>query len=544
MSLPTKDEIVQAIEQVGALKAPQLSGYQPCPGLLGPESYSGGFCIAFPFTNGKDKKAVRVWHQEIENIKQRYLYIAKDIRTIQSPYLCDVEFVSDGLDVNGTSIDLVIMDWIEGLPLKMYIQDILNNGKDEASIKIALQELANKLLAMFQHFHALGFSHGDLQHDNILVQNDGTLKVIDYDCFYTPSMGSNFEQTTSGYNGYQHPTRFTHKLISNEKTDYFSELVLYLSVKALAANKNLWSITEDSDFSFLFTEDDFRDLGKTSIYKEISSLGEDHKELADILCDYLKEQDINRLQPFYELQLQSKVQFFVSVSKAIRDKQTIDVNWKIPFEANVSLCQKGNNAPISNERDGNYSCVLSNDATFILSVTTKDGRNINKEISVLVFDECEIDFSADKYYIFPTIPVTLTWMVRNAKRVWLDKEEVEATGSKVIEPQKEVSVILSAEDEFGVKEKRIDIGMLPIPQVKALLVPTPEIVNNMSLTIKQPRYNVDVKFPTIDIDWIRAEVPKVPSLTELDLNVKLSPLLPKVNLMSSIKKVFNHIIRK
>ena len=104
--------------------------------------------------------------------------------------------------------------------------------------------------------------------------------------------------------------------------------------------------------------------------------------------------------------------------------------------------------------------------------------------------------------------------------------------------------VLSAEDEFGKKEKRINIGMLPIPQVKSLLVPIPNIINNMSITILQPRYHVDVKFPIIDIDWIKAEVPKVPSLTELGLNVELSPPLPKFNLMSSMKKVFNYIIRK
>ena len=188
--------------------------------------------------------------------------------------------------------------------------------------------------------------------------------------------------------------------------------------------------------------------------------------------------------------------------------------------------------------------TLSEDATFEIEVTISDGKTFKKEISIRVFDECEIDFKADKYYIFPTIPVTLTWNVKNAKKVWLDKEEVEATGTKVIEPEKAVTIVLSAEDEFGVKEKQIDIGMLPIPQVKALLVPTPNIVSNMSITIKLPKYNVDVKFPTIDIDWIKAEVPRVKSLTELGLNVELSPPLPKVNLMSSIKRVFNQITRK
>ena len=86
--------------------------------------------------------------------------------------------------------------------------------------------------------------------------------------------------------------------------------------------------------------------------------------------------------------------------------------------------------------------------------------------------------------------------------------------------------------------------MLPIPLVKTLLVPMPKIENNMSVTIQQPRNYVDIKIPEINMDWITVEVPSVPSLKELGLNVELSPPLPRFNLMSSIKRVFNQIIRK
>ena len=61
--------------------------------------------------------------------------------------------------------------------------------------------------------------------------------------------------------------------------------------------------------------------------------------------------------------------------------------------------------------------------------------------------------------------------------------------------------------------------------------------------IPQPKYNVDVKIPTIDIDWIKAEVPKVPSLTELGFNVELSPPLSQFNIRKAIKKVFKHLKR-
>ena len=218
----------------------------------------------------------------------------------------------------------------------------------------------------------------------------------------------------------------------------------------------------------------------------------------------------------------------------------------VPFDAIVTLSDKKSVQKWDVDTKGHKSITLSEDATFELEVKFNDGKSFKKEIVIRVFDECEIDFTADKYYIFPTIPVTLSWNVKNAKKVWLDKEEVEAKGTKVIEPEKAVSVVLSAEDEFGVKEKRIDIGMLPIPQVKSLLVPTPDFVQNMSITIKQPRFNVDVKFPTIDIDWIKVEVPKVKSLTELGLNVELSPPLPSSGfcLRRAIKRVYNQLIRK
>ena len=216
----------------------------------------------------------------------------------------------------------------------------------------------------------------------------------------------------------------------------------------------------------------------------------------------------------------------------------------VPFDAEIFL-RKGSDTVVQQcEKHGTFTTSLSESAIFQLFIEKAGGPKIKKEVSIEVFDECEIEFSADKYYVFPTIPVKLSWNVKNAKKVWLDDEEMQSSGTRIIEPKKAMVCVLSAEDEFGKKEKRINIGMLPIPQVKSLLVPIPNIINNMSITILQPRYHVDVKFPIIDIDWIKAEVPKVPSLTELGLNVELSPPLPKFNLMSSMKKVFNYIIRK
>ena len=187
-------------------------------------------------------------------------------------------------------------------------------------------------------------------------------------------------------------------------------------------------------------------------------------------------------------------------------------------------------------------CPIATTIYIIEALALDEETIFTKEFEIGVFDECTIEFKADKYYIYPTIPVTLSWEVANAKSVMLNSEPVEALGTKVVEPEKATTYVLSAEDEFGIKEKKIDIQMLPLPQVKSLLVPTPNITSNLSVHIKQLKYQVDVRFPTININWIKVETPKVPSFTDLGLKVELS--LPKTTHTSIIKRVYKLIENK
>ena len=500
-------------------------------------AYTGGFSVVFPYEASDGAKwAFRCWHSDINNSPKRYELISEAIQKARLDFLCGFEYIEKGINVEGIVYPTTRMRWIDGVTIKDYICQ----NKDSKNL---LLDLAENFLKMTSALHKQSLAHGDLQHGNILIDKNHQLFLVDYDSFYCPQLKGE-EDTVTGLPDYQHPARKSNNSVS-EKLDYFSELIIYLSILAIAEAPSLVDKykVDDAD-RLLFAKEDFDDITKSQIYKDIQSLGKQFQELLDVLEEYLKCNSIDDLLPFDTFLLEKRIQFSSSVTKAVRDKQTVVINWLVPFDANVKLSEIISNQRWNVDTKGHKSMTLSEDSTLELEVILIDGKVFRKKITIRVFDECEIEFSADKYYIFPTIPVTLSWNVKNAKTVWLDKEEVEVVGSKVIEPQKAVSVVLSAEDEFGVKEKQIDIGMLPIPQVKALLVPTPNIVSNMSIKIKQPRFNVDVKFPTIDIDWIRAESPKVLSLTESGLNVELSPPLPKVSVMSSIKRVFNHIIRK
>ena len=500
-------------------------------------AYAGGFSIVFPYTTANGERwAFRCWHSDIKNSKKRYETISDAIIKAKLSFLCEFQYIDKGINVEGNIYPTTRMRWIDGITIKDYICQN-RNSKDQ------LIALADNFLKMTQALHSQSLAHGDLQHGNILVDKNHQLYLVDYDSFYCSQLKGEID-TVTGLADYQHPARINNKSVS-EKLDYFSELIIYLSILAIAENPSLVDKYKVADADrLLFSKEDFIEIKDAAIYKDIYSLGNEFRELLAVLEDYLDHRSIDDLIPFESYLLHKKVSFTVSTTKAVRNTQSIELAWDVPFDAEIILRKGCDIVAQQCEKHGKYTTTLSESATFELSIKTFNGQVIKKEILIEVFDECEIEFTADKYYVFPTIPVKLSWNVKNAKKIWLDDEEIASSGTRIIEPKKAMACVLSAEDEFGKKEKRIEIGMLPIPQVKALLVPTPNIVSNMSVTIKQPRYNTSVSFPKISIGMVTTEIPKIPSLKDTGLNVELSPPLPQFSLKQTIRNIYNHITKK
>ena len=500
-------------------------------------AYTGGFSVVFPYrTANGEKWAFRCWHSDIKNSKKRYETISDAIKKAKLSFLCEFQYIDKGINVEGNIYPTTRMRWIDGTTIKDYICQN-RNSKD------LLIALADNFLKMAQALHSLSLAHGDLQHGNILVDKNHQLYLVDYDSFYCPQLKGEADIVT-GLADYQHPARISNKSVS-EKLDYFSELIIYLSILAIAEDPSLVDKYKVADADrLLFSKEDFVDIKNAPIYKDIYSLGNDFQDLLAVLEDYLVYRKIDDLFPFESCLLHQKISFTASTNKAVRNTQSIVLVWDVPFDAEIFL-HTGNETDAQQcKKHGTFTTTLSENATFELSIKTSNGQLIKKDVSIEVFDECEIEFTADKYYVFPTIPVKLSWKVKNAKKIWLDNEEIASSGTRIIEPKNTMVCVLSAEDEFGKKEKRIEIGMLPIPQVKALLVPAPNIVNNLSLTIKQPKYNAGITFPQISIGMINTEIPKVPSLKDLGLNVELTPPFPRFSLKQIIQNIFNHITKK
>lgn len=280
---------------------------------------------------------------------------------------------------------------------------------------------------------------------------------------------------------------------------------------------------------------------------EVDVTGKNSYELvnpADTYIKFLLSNDVvdNKAKGFH-------LKFYPKpIVKITSDKQKLKkgknekavIRWDIKNAYSAILVKDGTSIKIN--KKGKDIVSPNESVVYKIEVVALDKKTkFVESLQVQVFDECTINFNADKYYIYPTIPVTLKWSIKNAKTVWFESEEVEPNGTRIVEPKKATSYVLRVEDEFGMKEKRIDIQMLPIPLIKAVFAPTPKIDNNLSVIVTQPRFNVGVSLPKIEMKMVTMKPPEVPSLTDLGINVELSSPLPRLGFVESIKRLFNRL---
>lgn len=542
-------------------------------------SYSGGFTVVYPYTSNGEKWAFRCWHAELGNVRKRFDVVSKAIQRAKSPYLCDFVYTDEGIVVDGKIYPTTRMRWVEGVTIKDYICKHKNS-------KSKLLALADNFLALTTDMHRNKFAHGDLQHGNIIVNDNGELFLVDYDSFYCPSLKGEPEIIT-GLKDYQHPAR-RNNLIVSEKLDYFSELIIYLSILAIAHNPALVDKYQVKDAErMLFSADDFSNIKHSDIYKDILDLGQEFVVYLQILEIYLSKTSLSDLEPFdillerltkdpvinnfsascgkktlngksivlswdvenytqilldgkdvttqisntltinssttYTLTVINghkrtsksiKVSSFASPAVAVTASKTklhkgrnesVSINWGVQNAEKITLLQDG--VPVDKKcgHDDSYKCSIKDTTTFTVQALALDGKTtFSDSVTVEVHPDAKFKFESDKEYAFPTIPFTLSWTTKHAKRVELNGKKVADNGTEIIKKgvDKDTTYTLAVTDEFGTKESSITIKMLPVPRINALLVPTPDIQQTITM-------NVDLKLPNITVSSLDTQLQEV-----------------------------------
>lgn len=292
-NMPSRTEIVTAMSNSVCHKADELKGGSVIKKGSRVVQYAGGYNNVFPFIDKDGKKvAVRCWCADIDQARERCQRIAEFLKKDTSNYFVNFKYVDKALLITGTLHPVVVMDWVDGLTLKNYVNE-------QKPSKAVFLDLAAKFLDMVKYLHSQNIAHGDLQHGNIMVRPDGSLVLIDYDSMYIDSLNG-FTDVVKGLPGYQHPARDKNRLL-NPKLDYFSELVIYLSLNIFAESPELWDEYVDTE-DLLFSMTDFIDLKQSKLYATYChSANPIVSRLMQELENALGKEDINKLEPIESL---------------------------------------------------------------------------------------------------------------------------------------------------------------------------------------------------------------------------------------------------
>ena len=292
--------------------------------------YSGGFSIVFRFTNGPNSFALRCWIKNIKDAEVRYQEVSTYLKQRNLRYFVDFEYIPEGILVNGKKWPITRMEWAEGKTLCQFIERNLPNSD-------ILRTAAAEFLKMVKDLHRHQISHGDLQDGNILIEQNGTdveIKLIDYDSLFVPTL-QGYLDSIVGLPEYQHPYRMAGGGTANAKVDYFSELVIYLSLLSLAEKPALWrQFGGRTERALLFIAEDFRNPSPSDVFRELGSISPDVKLLASKLKEFCEKPSIDQLEPL-ESCIPQRSQFHTfkaAFDRAVESSKSLLQKFALPYK--------------------------------------------------------------------------------------------------------------------------------------------------------------------------------------------------------------------
>ena len=228
---------------------------------------SGNFAVVFKMqTPTGEYHALKCFLRDQEERIERYRMIAEELQYVQSTYLVKFRYLESELFVDvpntgGEEYPVLLMDWVDGIPLDQYLKTIINKSYEKDLLAYRFSLLARWLVTQ-------PFAHGDLKPDNICVRGDGSLVLLDYDGMYVPAL-SGRKPLEQGSPHYRHPLRST--LPFDEHIDDYSLSLILLSLRAIALEKSLYYKYSSKEY-LLISEQDQLNPYTSPAFKELNHL--------------------------------------------------------------------------------------------------------------------------------------------------------------------------------------------------------------------------------------------------------------------------------
>lgn len=210
-----------------------------------PLVWAGGFSAVFRMTCGRTRYAIKCFIRDDDFRAERYKAITSFVSSENSlDCWVKMQYLNKGINVDNFWYPVLKMEWADGSPLNKCIEAHLYEPEFLTSLAEDIRLLSRRLLE-------LNVAHGDLQHGNILVADQG-IKLVDYDGMFLQEL-SVYGSNELGFRNYAHPFRKKNHYGNN--LDNFPAFVIYLSLLALADDPSLWQFHTEENL--ILTYNDF-----------------------------------------------------------------------------------------------------------------------------------------------------------------------------------------------------------------------------------------------------------------------------------------------
>jgi serine/threonine protein kinase len=279
-TFPSNGEYVEALQNPDVcFRDPELKAGRVELTRLGmPRAISGNFASVFSVTGSSGTRyAIKCFTREVKGQDQRYKAIHDALANMGRPWQVGFDYISQGVLVKGAWQPMLRMEWVSNShTLIPWLERNLGHPD-------LILDVAGQFAQCIKDLHSAGIAHGDLQHGNLLVDNNHQLRLIDYDGMFVPSISS-LGSNEIGLANYQHPRRSSNDF--GPYLDRFSAWLIYGSLLALSAHPWLWStFHKDGDEKLLLGKEDF--VSPFSNIHRLASNGSPELEFEKILIEAL-----------------------------------------------------------------------------------------------------------------------------------------------------------------------------------------------------------------------------------------------------------------
>lgn len=410
------------------------------------------------------QKAIKLFFIEDNNQKEKFQKLSNHLSSFNNQSIIDFTFVNDLIycDVNPNENDNyfpgLIMDWVEGLTLGTVVKTLTQNNKTKS-----LKKLAEEFKKLSLFIIDSDFGHGDLKHDNIIVDSNLNMKLIDYDGVYIPDFKGQ-KSSELGTPSFQHPKRT--KTDFNAKIDDFSILSIYSSLLALAKHSYLYAKYEDQQ-NLLFRLEDFENPEQSEIFQffdndlELAkwsyllkkSLANDHIYIPE-LKNYL-----NGIFPKPSIKVTHFPQKIITGGE-------VELSWTTENVEEVLFTNK------NSKLNGSEKLTINSNSIFLFKLKNHF-ETIEYEYSLVVLPKFKIkEFRSKQQKIEFEKETQLVWDIENAEKVELhyagNMEVVAKKGEKAIWPSGHTNykLIITALDGITKEEKEITVQVFKRVEIK------------------------------------------------------------------------------